>query len=72
MDYYDRLMEWNTSAHKRGHEARKNGTNYRSAKNALLYLEAYHEAKIDLMAIASGVDRSNGFEYYIYFYDVIK
>jgi hypothetical protein len=71
-EYSDRLAQWDADADKRGREAVKaNGTKFRSAKNIHLYLEAYYQKKVDLLAIQGGVNMSSGYEYYVYYYDLI-
>lgn len=72
VDYSDRLEQWDSEADKRGKAAKTNGTSYRSAMNVHLYLEAYYQQKVDLFAIAGGVNLSSGYEYYVYYYNLLK
>jgi hypothetical protein len=72
INYSDRLLEWDYDAHKRGCDAQKAADiNRRTAENFQVYLEAYHQCKVDLLVIMGGCNVSSGYEYYVFFYDLI-
>jgi hypothetical protein len=69
--YNDRLMQWDSKAYFRADAAAK-GSRFprRSANYFELFLKEYYEKPVTLHKVYTGVNLSNGYEYYVFNYTV--
>lgn len=71
-NYSDRLYEASQERHQRGiATAQAVGAVVNSARWIVAYLSAWHGCPVHLRHVMAGVNRSNGFGYAIYGYDVL-
>lgn len=70
-NYSDRLMQFSYENHKKGEEKASN-QQQNTARYYLEYLKGYYGKDIDLQWIGAGVNRSNGYPYWIFGYKVLE